>query len=152
MKILLAIDGSEDALRAVETAAKMFGAQPDAQFLLVFVDEARQYERAMAVAIGAGPGAFHTPEWVEEISEMARTQPLRLTQSSLDRLAAANLSGQVFLESGQPAKQILAVAHREQADVIVMGRRGIHGISRLIMGSVSSAVLDGAKIPVLVVP
>lgn len=152
MKILLAVDGSDDALRAADSAAATFGQHPDVHFIVLFVEEPHQYERAMAVAVGAGPSAFHTPEWVEEIADMARTEPLRIANRGLSRIQDAGLKGEIRLASGQAAEEILKVADEEQVDVIVMGRRGIHAITRIILGSVSNAVLEKARVPVLVVP
>lgn len=152
MKILLAVDGSDDGLRAADAAAATFGQQPDAHFIVLFVEEPHQYERAMAVAVGAGPSAFHTPEWVEEIAELARTEPLRIANRALGRLQAAGLQGEVRLGSGRAAEEILKTAAEEKVDVIVMGRRGIHAITRILLGSVSNAVLEKAPVPVLVVP
>lgn len=152
MKVLLAVDGSDDAMQAVAAAKTIFGHQPGVRFIVLFVEEPRQYERAIAVAVSAGPGAFHTPEWVEEIAELARTEPLRIANLAIDELKKDDLPSEVLLESGRPAERILAAAAREQVNAIVLGRRGIHGITRLVMGSVSSAVIAGAKVPVLVVP
>lgn len=152
VKILLAVDGSDDGQRAADAAAAVFGQHPDVNFVVVFVEEPHQYERAMAVAVGAGPSAFHTPEWVEEIAELARTEPLRIANRALRRIQDAGLKGEIRLASGQAAEEILKVAEEEKVDVIVMGRRGIHAITRLILGSVSNAVLEKARVPVLIVP
>ncbi len=47
---------------------------------------------------------------------------------------------------------ILDEAQENNIDLIVMGRRAFMGIKRLIMGSVSSEVIDKAKCKVLMVP
>jgi nucleotide-binding universal stress UspA family protein len=51
---------------------------------------------------------------------------------------------------GAPVKSILTHAQKEKADLIVMGTRGRKGLSRLILGSVSHAVLHHAHCPLLV--
>jgi len=50
------------------------------------------------------------------------------------------------------ADQIIATAHRTQADLIVLGTHGRTGLPRVLMGSVAEAVLRHSDIPVLVVP
>ncbi len=52
---------------------------------------------------------------------------------------------------GEPAAQILAAAEKSKAHMIVMGTHGYGAIGRAVMGSVANRVLQGAKIPVLLV-
>ena len=52
---------------------------------------------------------------------------------------------------GDPASQIVELATKEQADLIVMSSHGRTGLGRLIMGSVAESVLRQAACPVLVV-
>ena len=51
---------------------------------------------------------------------------------------------------GEPAGGILQAAHDLAADLIVVGTRGLGGLGRLMLGSVSRKVVRGASIPVLV--
>jgi len=52
---------------------------------------------------------------------------------------------------GDPAEGVLEAAAAESADVIVLGSHGRGRIGRLILGSTSARVTDGARCPVLVV-
>ena len=53
---------------------------------------------------------------------------------------------------GHPVKVILDVAENSaQADLIVMGSRGLGGFKEMLLGSVSHAVVNHSKVPVLVV-
>jgi universal stress protein A len=52
---------------------------------------------------------------------------------------------------GDPADEIIAAAARMDADMIVMGSRGMGRLGSAILGSVASAVLRSAPCPVLVV-
>ena len=54
-------------------------------------------------------------------------------------------------EDGPPADVLVRVAEREQADLIIVGSRGLGQAPRLL-GSVSESVLAHAHVPVLVVP
>ena len=53
---------------------------------------------------------------------------------------------------GEPARQILAQAAESQADVIVMGTKGLEGTRRLMFGSTTEKVLRESRVPVLAVP
>lgn len=65
----------------------------------------------------------------------------------------ANLLGEIELEivSGDPAEEIIRLANIYQADLIVIGSRGLTGVNRIIQGSVSSQVVEDAPCSVLVV-
>lgn len=52
---------------------------------------------------------------------------------------------------GLPAEQVVHCAHKENADVIVMGTHGRSGLKRLMIGSVADKVIRSAPCPVLVV-
>ncbi len=58
----------------------------------------------------------------------------------------------VIIEQGHPADVILNEAINQCADMIVMGRHGQHAIDPNLLGSVTSKVLQLAKIPVYMVP
>jgi nucleotide-binding universal stress UspA family protein len=55
------------------------------------------------------------------------------------------------LESDDPAEAIAQAAERLYADVIVLGTHGRSGLSKAVMGSVTSSVLHLSKRPVLLV-
>jgi nucleotide-binding universal stress UspA family protein len=52
---------------------------------------------------------------------------------------------------GKPADEIVRCAEEEGVDMIVMGTHGRRGLSRLLMGSVSEAVVRRAPCPVLTI-
>jgi nucleotide-binding universal stress UspA family protein len=57
----------------------------------------------------------------------------------------------VHARIGQPVREILDLAEEIGADLIVIGSHGRGAVGRLLLGSVSTAVLHGARCPVLVV-
>jgi nucleotide-binding universal stress UspA family protein len=52
---------------------------------------------------------------------------------------------------GHPADVITSMAAEPQTDLVVVGARGLGGVKRLLLGSVSENVLRGARCPVLIV-
>ena len=63
------------------------------------------------------------------------------------------LPGESELEivSGDPSEEIIRLANIYQADLIVIGSRGLTGVKRILQGSVSSQVVADAPCSVLVV-
>lgn len=55
------------------------------------------------------------------------------------------------IQEGNPAQTILEVAERCCPDLIAMSTHGRGGIQRFLMGSVTTRVLQHAKVPLLVV-
>ena len=72
-----------------------------------------------------------------------------------DARASAKVKGvqtvRTITRAGDPAKEILSVASEEQADLIVMGRRGLGNLAGLVLGSVSRRVTQRAECACLTV-
>lgn len=56
------------------------------------------------------------------------------------------------IAQGEPYERIVHVAEREKCDCIVMGRKGLHGLERTLMGSVTARVIGYTDKDVLVIP
>ena len=56
-----------------------------------------------------------------------------------------------FIHTGKPAVEIVRAAKEWEADMIVIGSHGRHGIGRALLGSVAEEVMRHAACPVLVV-
>ena len=138
-RILLATDGSECAETAGGVAvdlANRSGAELDVVHAFEFVP-AREYA---GVAL-----RLRSP------AEFAK-QGQRILDEQVDRIG--QMGGEVAdarLCVGSPVDQILCRAEASEADLIVVGRRGLGGVKRLLMGSVSEGVVRRARCPVLVV-
>jgi nucleotide-binding universal stress UspA family protein len=114
---------------------------------------------AMAHTCGAAVLLVHVADgWV------ARTfQQLNLRESDemkrdlgyLDevaaRLAAAGIEVDAVLAGGDPSREIVQIAEREQCDLIAMSTHGHRFISDLLYGSVANEVRHRSTIPVLLV-
>jgi nucleotide-binding universal stress UspA family protein len=66
------------------------------------------------------------------------------------KVAGGAVAG-THLRMGAVALEIVALAEELGADLIVMGSRGLGGVRRALMGSVSDSVVRHAHCPVLVV-
>jgi nucleotide-binding universal stress UspA family protein len=70
--------------------------------------------------------------------------------AALGRLGADDLDVEQHVASGDPAAEIVAVARREGADLIVVGSQGMRGVGR-VLGSVPNKVSHRAPCDVLIV-
>ena len=133
--IVVGIDGSENAHRALDWAIAL--AQPsDARVVAVHalgLLDRLEHEHV--------PTASHRDEILTEF---------RSTWCAA--LDAATCADERVVIDGTPADVILAAAAEHDADVIVVGERGVGAGPARDLGSTSRRVLEGADRPVLVVP
>ena len=149
--IIVAYDGSADALAAIDCAARLMpGTQATVLTLWEpFVDTMTSVG-SLGLGFGAG-GDYGDLEQIDARSEKAAAA--RATEGSA-RANAAGLVASPLAErhSGAIANAILTAAESFDADAIVMGTRGLSGVKSLLLGSVSNAVVHHSKRPVIVVP
>lgn len=77
-----------------------------------------------------------------------------LTELVAQELHTADIQGVHFfvhVRIGKPAKELLALAREVGADLIIVGSRGLTGVERLVLGSVSERVVRKARCTVEVV-
>lgn len=141
-KILVAIDGSDHAWRALDLAADI-AKQHGAQLTLLHVVP---YE-PMPEALRAFAKAENIP-FEEEAARFRYAQSLgdRLTHSAEDRVRDRGLTRVSGLtREGKPADVILETAKSEGAEMIVMGSRGLSDPRAVLLGSVSHKVAHRAE-------
>jgi len=88
---------------------------------------------------------------VRVVNPMPREQVIEEVHRALN-LPATAPDAVVVAESGDPQVTILDYAISKEADLIVMGTHGRRGFKRLLLGSVTEAVLRESPCPVLTVP
>ncbi|NJN85017.1 MAG: universal stress protein [Leptolyngbyaceae cyanobacterium SL_7_1] len=96
-----------------------------------------------------------TVESLDIASDRPVTELEDLSSAHLEQLKAYQMSlacpSQLEVVSGDPAEEIIRLAHIYQADLVVMGSRGLTGLDRVLQGSVSSQVVVEAPCSVLVI-
>ncbi len=80
--------------------------------------------------------------------EIAYREVEKLLQSHQEKLPCQS---ELEIVSGQPAEEIVRLAHIYKADLIAIGCRGLTGLKRILEGSVSAEVVAEAPCSVLVV-
>ena len=82
-----------------------------------------------------------------ELKEAGR----RLVEQSAQKLIQAGFTAEAVCQLGKPAEEIMKVASKHRADLIVMGAKGLGAIARFLLGSVSTRVVQHSSCSVLVV-
>jgi nucleotide-binding universal stress UspA family protein len=75
----------------------------------------------------------------------------KLLEQSVRTLIQAGFTAEAVCLRGKPAEEIMKVASKQHADLIVMGAQGLGAIARFLLGSVSTRVVQHATCSVLVV-
>ena len=135
-RILLAVDGSDHALRAAKVAA----------------DLARSMKSELRVVIAYEPIPWYLGEPNLQDAINAR---LKDAQNILQKAVAVagDMPDEIHTEliEGDSAEAIIEVAKTRNSDVIVMGSRGLGRLAGLVLGSTSQKVVSHAPCPVLIV-
>lgn len=138
LKILIAVDGSEHAARAIEAVAKMARSGVGLQ--------------ASLLCVSPEPLLFggYTLETINQVEQDQRKQ-----QDSILGQAATH-AGRLGLKLGEPlrahgviANEIVRAAAAQGVDQIAMGTRGMGAAGNLLLGSVAQRVVHQSAVPVL---
>jgi nucleotide-binding universal stress UspA family protein len=140
--ILVPFDGSEAAERALTWAVAEARAQQCPIHLLAIVEWSYFGVQNPMELAQAQRG---------HIADVQRLKDEVLAPRA-EQLRAGGIDVGVTVEPGPVTASILQIAERLQPRMIVVGRRGGSRLSRLLMGSTSSALVQTAPVPVVVVP
>lgn len=145
-KILAAVDGSDHSVRAVELSADLaekYGAE--LVLLAVFKPTRVPESTHSLVRTNRTLEPQHTDDELQKIAE----EVLADAEQHARRHNIPKIDARV--KRGQPARTIVATAEEVDADVIVLGSRGLGDVSGLLLGSVSHKVASLAKCNVITV-
>jgi nucleotide-binding universal stress UspA family protein len=140
--IVVGTDGSDTAGKAVEEAidlAKSVGASVYLVSAYEPVPQARLREEAR-----------QAPEDLQWMINPREDVDSTLSDAA-DRVREAGLDVETFAREGDPADAILDVAEERDADLIVVGNKGMTGARRFLLGSVPNKVSHHAPCSVMIV-
>lgn len=158
--ILVAFDGSEHGLNALEVAKK-FTLDNHAQLTVIYVHDSPLVsslnistniggERYLYMDPGPLLDSTHVTPVEEETIVVEDEIPNEIMTIAKRKLV--DLDHVVYEKLvGKPAEEIVVYANSNDADVIIIGNRGLSGFKKMIMGSVSDKVTDTAECSVFVV-
>ena len=137
--IVVGTDGSASANEAVRHAASL-AALADAHLHVVMVTP--------GIPVIAAPDMMVAAAQWSDAADAAAKQSLDDAAAIARELGAEVTPHQ---RGGDPADQLLDVCEETDADLLVVGNRGMHGARRFLLGSVSSRCAHHANTSVLVV-
>ena len=137
--IVVGVDGSGHSRKALERAAAEAAVHGAPLTVLVI-------HQAVRDVYGSASHYGDDAALTEKAKEAAQAE----TDQVLAALGSQLASVTVTAVHGLPVDELVKAS--EGADMLVLGRRGMGGFARLLMGSVSSQVAQHAQCPVLIVP
>lgn len=140
MKLLIPVDGSANALRAVE-------------FVIGNIATLKEAPQVLLLNVQWNVAAGNVKLFINQdtINDYYREQGMAALRSACAALDAASLPYQYHISVGTPAEAIVRYADEQAVDQIVMGRQGQGGLQSLLLGSVVHKVLHLTDRPVLLV-
>jgi nucleotide-binding universal stress UspA family protein len=139
--IVVGTDGSETAEQAVREAADL------AKSTGATLHVVSAYERASGAHVGGGGETPERASWMVGPD----VQVDSVLDTTAGRLHAEGLDVQSHARRGDPADALLDVAEEQDADLIVVGNKGMTGAKRFLLGSVPDKISHHAPCSVLIV-
>jgi len=139
-RILVAIDGSEGALRALDVAMQQARYAPAAQLHVLTVLPALSNYTAAEIYVTA-----------DRIKQAAVDKAQAILDVAAERLRASGCSYELERLEGDPAETIAQRAAEIGCESIVMGTHGLGSFGILFLGSVAQRVVYHATVPVTLV-
>jgi nucleotide-binding universal stress UspA family protein len=140
MKILVAVDGSSNSLRAVKYAIQLaqdLRSKTSVTLINVHDDDPLNIVKKY---VGSNP----VKDYLIEIAQKELKSALKI----LDR---SQVKHSCIIELGHVSATICKIAKKEKMDLIIMGAKGRSSASDILLGSVSQRVCVLAKQPVLLI-
>ena len=140
--VLVGIDGSAGAARAVDFAAKR-AKDSGARVVVAYVIEWSPY-------------TFNTPE-ENEVRHKRREEEISRAETEVlgpvvAALGKAGMNAEGVVRHGHAAEVLSGLAGEYKASQIVIGRRGLSKLKALLFGSVAGTLVQVSPVPVTVIP
>ncbi|MCM3357240.1 MULTISPECIES: universal stress protein [unclassified Psychrobacillus] len=134
--IVLAADGSENAVRAAKETIKIASLNKQCLVEIVYVAD---FEKARTEVLHAGS---------TEVLKLERRKKIQNVELLLKE---SEISYKVNILHGIPGPEIVKFANDNHVDLLVIGSRGLNSLQEMVLGSVSHKVIKRVQCPALVV-
>jgi nucleotide-binding universal stress UspA family protein len=141
MKILVASDGSKNALRAVKHAAELLKNSTD------------KTQSITLISVHDDAGLRHAKAFVgkEAVADYLRELSEKELKPSMKVLNDLGIKHDMVMLVGNASQEIVEQGQKGTYDMIVLGSKGRSAIADMLLGSVAQRVLTQAKQPVMLV-
>ncbi len=149
MKILVCTDGSENSQKCIEVASELASKCSVTGITIIHV-----YENVSLLPDywqGNYPFSAEEEKQIEKMDKRIKSERQKFFTAAEKEFAKYNIEAKNIFKVGHPAEVIAQEAEEGQYDLIIIGRRGMSGIKKLFMGSISNAVLQLSNCNVLIV-
>ncbi|MEK4402846.1 MULTISPECIES: universal stress protein [Sporosarcina] len=136
MKIAVAIDGSENALRAAKHAITLVRYLPDAQLEVIYVSDYNKAKDERLLSQSPESLTLKREQKVHPILELAKD---------------VGVKTKTIMLKGNPSQEIIKYVNSEGIDQLVIGSRGLNTFQEMIIGSVSHKVMKHVNCPITIV-
>lgn len=134
--ILLASDGSENAVRAAKEAVKLASYDKESIIDVTYVIDFDQSKTDV----------LHSAS-----SEAIDVERRKKNSKVIQYLQETNANYKTTILRGKPGPEIVKYANDQKADIVVIGSRGLNTLQEMVLGSVSHKVMKRANCPALIV-
>jgi len=138
-RILVGVDGSDGSQRALQWAVD------EAALRAVSVDVVHAYKTEYIYYLDIPSTVIIPRHDIESAAQLAVGKVV----ASVDNPGGVEISVEM-VNSGNPAGEL--IDRSEDSDLVVLGSRGLGGLSGLLLGSVSQKVSHHARCPVVIIP
>ncbi len=150
--ILLATDGSESATHATQAAVEL-SKTTHSELYVLYVGE-DPYSAVFFPSEATNPEGVEPvdPALIEKLGQQFEQVARQVLDAEVEKVrAVGGTVAQAHLRMGTPDAKVVDLAEELGVGLVVVGSRGLGGIRRALIGSVSDSVVRHAHCPVLVV-
>ena len=140
-RILVAVDGSPAAEKALESAIEL-AKKCSAELTILHVILQRLYTVPPSEAGVVSPTVF--------VSEM-QTEGENILRKAEEQATGRGINYQCKIMQGVPADEIVKFANSQAVDLVITGSRGLNEVRGFLFGSVSDKVCHHVKCPTLII-
>lgn len=152
-KILVALDNSQSSKYAFEQALDL--AEVQGSKLILFHSFSTTIGEAILpvqTQLGISPNQMNDAFQAQRLGqEQERERVLAFLNECCDTATSQGLTAECDHQAGEPGPSICQAAQKWGADLIIIGRRGLTGVTEVLLGSVSNHVMHHAPCSVLVI-
>jgi nucleotide-binding universal stress UspA family protein len=141
IKILLPTDFSKASLNAIEYALDFASGS---NVTLVFYHSFIPFDSVLAGA--REKNREETIKVEQELKNRIEKLKVKMNENFPD------VAIETCIDKGAESREIISYSEKNKIDLIVMGTKGASGLKEVLIGSVTSAIIDKSECPVLAVP